>query len=31
MSSCVDDRPVVIPSTAYGEKGGKLYEKQHVY
>jgi len=31
MSLCVDDRPVVIPSMAYGEKGGKLYKKQQVY
>jgi hypothetical protein len=28
MSLCIDDRPVVTPSMAYEEKGGKLYEKQ---
>ena len=31
MSLCVDDNPVVIPSMAYEEKSGKLYEKQQVY
>lgn len=28
MSLCMDERPVVTPSMAYEEKGGKLYEKQ---
>ncbi|SMD30793.1 DDE-type integrase/transposase/recombinase [Picrophilus oshimae] len=28
MSLSIDDRPVVTPSMAYVEKGGKLYEKQ---
>ena len=31
MSLCVDDRHAVIPSMAYEEKSGKLYEKQQVY
>ncbi len=31
MSLCVDDNPVVIPSMAYEEESGKLYDKQQVY
>jgi len=28
MSLCVDERPVVTPSMAYEEKGGKLNVKE---